>query len=214
MSSGGSKHTETAAALTEAENNIAILEKKAEEIGDLNHFTNKLNTKKRIGVFGLPASGKTTFCNNSFFDYTLLRADGLVEANVEQDIEFDLDSQPVVFNVKYGLKDMQCDRMIKLIKSLDHSIILFENDIDKSMNLIKFIYNINPASLMIVLTKYYDAPYGMLEYVEMQFSRVNYMVTHLYFIDNKKYDWEQLCKIIKTNEPVVQKKLLFFKSFA
>lgn len=174
----------------------------------------ELNTKKRIGVFGLSDIENIYFCEKSFKHFYTLLPTGVVDFETEEDIDFDLDSLPEVFNVKYGLEAMHCYRMVDLIKSLDHSIVLFENDIDTSMDLIKFIFNVNPTSLMIILNKYQDSPYGMLEYVDMQFSPISEMVTHLYFINNKDYDWNELCEIIKTDKPIDHSKLFFFPTFA
>lgn len=163
-------------------------------------------TPKQIGFFGLPASGKSWFCENSFSHSTIVFPDGTKEATYGSYTEGD----PIVYNVQYHLDTMKTsDEMKSLIKSLDHVVVLFKNDIDSTLPLINFLYDLNPDSLMIVLTHYYDIPYGTLEYVEIEFSQVSDKVSLIYLIDKKKYDWNLLCDKLTTNKVIDDTKFMF-----
>lgn len=189
MGSGGSKHTETihhyhteyvpnpetVAALAKAEEDIAILEKEAEELGDPNYFSNnigklfdnfvtkvsslKLNDiidkkpgETHVGFIGPVTAGKSSFANVM---YGLTEEVALGHCTSGCEVVHTTESGLVIWDMFGADNDFKYYKpeTLSFVKNLDYCVIMFDSDISVVSWIIKTIYLINPNSVVIVRTK-------------------------------------------------------------
>ena len=166
---------ETVAALTEAENSIAILEKEAEELCDPNHFTNNIGKlfdnfvgkiksltlndiidkkpgETHIGFIGPVTAGKSSFANEM---YNLHEAVALGHCTSGCEVVHTTEKGFVIWDMFGADSDFKYYKpeTLSFVKNLDYCVIMFDSDISVVSWIIKTIYLINPKSVVIVRTK-------------------------------------------------------------
>ena len=189
MGSSGSKNTETVhhyhteyvpdpetiEALAKAEEDIAILEKEAEEMGDPNHFTNNIGKmfnnfvekigsltlndiihkkpgETHVGFIGPVTAGKSSFVNEM---YGLTEKVALGHCTKECNVVHTTNDGLVVWDMFGSDNDFKYYKpeTLSFVKNLDYCVIMFDSDISVVSWIIKTIYTINPNSMIIIRTK-------------------------------------------------------------